>query len=218
MIKEFVKAWDVNNNALLESFEKKSPESYQEILEYLIDIVLNPYLEDIADYPLYNGIDINDITKINDGDYQGTILWVMPFNTYQPSVESYIYTYVSYGSCSGCDTFARIYSNYNLYDEDNADSKGAAKDFHKLALHMLQRFNFINSEEQNDYLGLYDTDFNELLNDNLLGDDLGNFYKIKRNQPYTEVYFLDEQGERIELNSAESFKVSGRCLVNLRKL
>ena len=149
MIDVFVRAWDANQEHLIKSFEDKPPRSYKEILERLIEIVLNPYLteETTVDYPEDGGIDIRDIVEINNGDYQGTLLYVMPFDKYQPSVDEYVYTYVGYGSCSSCDTLQRIQCFYNLDDEDNKQDKvGAAKEFHTLALHMLQRFKRMGDE------------------------------------------------------------------------
>lgn len=56
------------------------------------------------------------ITTIDNGDYQGTQLFVMPMNTYQPCEYEYIMTYANYGSCSGCDTLLSI--QYDSVDED----------------------------------------------------------------------------------------------------
>lgn len=41
------------------------------------------------------------IHKIDDGDYQGTLLFVIAAEGYQPN--DYWYTFGGYGSCSGCD-------------------------------------------------------------------------------------------------------------------
>ena len=43
------------------------------------------------------------MTEIDNGDYQGTMLYLIPFKTYQPAEYEYLMTYVWYGSCSGCD-------------------------------------------------------------------------------------------------------------------
>lgn len=48
-------------------------------------------------------LDLDNITAIDNGDYQGTIMFVIPFDTYQPSEFEYLMTYVGYGSCSYCD-------------------------------------------------------------------------------------------------------------------
>ena len=55
---------------------------------------------------IYTGeddLDLEHITVIDDGDYQGTLLFLIPFKTYQPSEYEYIMSYIGYGSCAGCD-------------------------------------------------------------------------------------------------------------------
>lgn len=148
MIDIFVKAWDENNKKLLESFIFKRPLNYQDILERLITEVINPYLENCNSYPEENGLDVSKITVIDDGDYQGTTLYVIPFDKYQPSIEDYVVTHNYYGSCSHCDTFQRIEYFNNLYGEpEEEEIEQAAKEFHTLALHILQRFKRLKSED-----------------------------------------------------------------------
>lgn len=48
-------------------------------------------------------LNLDEITVINNGDYQGTLIFVIPFDTYQPDEYEYVMTYIGYGSCSGCD-------------------------------------------------------------------------------------------------------------------
>lgn len=52
--------------------------------------------------------DAENITVVDNGDYQGTQLFLIPRDTYQPSESEYLMTYVGYGSCSGCDTLQAI--------------------------------------------------------------------------------------------------------------
>lgn len=56
------------------------------------------------------GPDVNTaaITEIDNGDYQGTLLYLIPFKAYQPDETMYLMTYVGYGSCCGCDTLLNI--------------------------------------------------------------------------------------------------------------
>ena len=53
-------------------------------------------------------LNVSDITEIDNGDCQGTLVYLIPFNTYQPDECQYLMTYVGYGSCSGCDTLQAI--------------------------------------------------------------------------------------------------------------
>lgn len=101
MIKEYVKQWDENKHLLEEWFKNNIPSSYEEIHEKLFELVLKP----IDGWSEWN---LECKRVIDDGHYQGTILFVMCPNRYQPSFDDYVFTYVNYGSCSGCDTFESI--------------------------------------------------------------------------------------------------------------
>lgn len=80
------------------------------------------------------------IHVIDDGHYQGTLLFVVPEDCYQPS--RYYVTKVSYGSCSGCDTMQAIlgHGRYNdktgQYEYTLNDDQ--CKRLATLALHLIQ--------------------------------------------------------------------------------
>ena len=76
--------------------------------------------------------DDKNVTKIDNGDWQGTLLFLIPRKTYQPDPSDYLLTYVSYGSCSGCDTLQRIQSYI-----DGAASEQQIKDYMNLCLHIV---------------------------------------------------------------------------------
>ena len=147
MIKEFVQAWDKNKDLLLENFKQKNPSSYQDIVEKLVTIVINPYLKDECsiEYPMDNGLDIENMTVIDNGDYQGTTIYIIPYDTYQPSVSDYVMTNNYYGSCSGCDTFQSI----ELWDDEatQEEIENAGKEFHGLALNLLQQFKVLGNDD-----------------------------------------------------------------------
>ena len=81
--------------------------------------------------------DYDHITEIDNGDYQGTLLYVIPHKGYQPGPEDYLMTYVYYGSCSGCDTLQGL-----QYSADNgtaiSDLLSLCKD---LMCHMIKPYN-----------------------------------------------------------------------------
>lgn len=81
------------------------------------------------------------MTVIDNGDYQGTQIFIIPSNTYQPSVEDYVYTNTYYGSCSGCDTLQAI-SNY----EEGFPDEEQIKDYMELSLHLLQKCKWLKEE------------------------------------------------------------------------
>lgn len=83
------------------------------------------------------------MTVIDNGDYQGTQIFLIPMETYQPSVEDYVYTNTYYGSCSGCDTLQAIQS----YDYNELPNEEQIKDYMTLALHLLQKCCFLKDGE-----------------------------------------------------------------------
>lgn len=64
-----------------------------------------------------NKLDTDHITIIDNGDYQGTLLFVIPYDNYQPSECEHIMTYIDYGSCSGCDALEAIRYSETLVDD-----------------------------------------------------------------------------------------------------
>ena len=54
----------------------------------------------------YGDPDPNRIHEIDDGDYQGTLVYVIAAKDYQP--DDYWYVKIGYGSCSACDTLEAI--------------------------------------------------------------------------------------------------------------
>ena len=125
MIKEFVKDWEDNKETIREAFSKAHPESYKEIVKAVISAISAAH-DDDYDYP-----DPDRIHQIDDGDYQGTLLFLIPAHGYQPS--DYFYVRVGYGSCSGCDTLQAI-RDY----EDGPPTEKQVNDYMTLALHILQ--------------------------------------------------------------------------------
>jgi hypothetical protein len=124
MIKEFVKLFNEKKEVLKNDFSYKHPEDYEEIVKKVISI-LN---DGSYSYP-----DSERIHVINDGDYQGTLLFVIAATGYQPS--DYWYVKVSYGSCSGCDTLEAI---KQYAGEEDKPTKSQVKDYMTLALHIIQ--------------------------------------------------------------------------------
>ena len=114
MLKVLVEKWDKNKDKLKEALSDviNADIDYEDLVRLTFSTIYNDGDESI-EYP-YTELNCNAITKIDDGDYQGTLLFLIPFKTYQPSEYEYLMTYVGYGSCSGCDTLLAItdYDNY----------------------------------------------------------------------------------------------------------
>jgi hypothetical protein len=124
MIQEFIDRWEAGGREKVQArFSEKHPECYRDIVKAVV--------EAIADSDAYRNPDPERIHGIDDGDYQGTLVFVIGESGYQPS--TYWAVTVSYGSCSGCDTLEGIRS----YDDDKP-SEEQTKDYVTLALHILQ--------------------------------------------------------------------------------
>ena len=99
MIKIMKELWNKHEKELRERLAKRT-DVHQ--LEY-VDLV------HLTFQTIFNGDDrevklnLKEMTEIDNGDYQGTMLYLIPFKTYQPAEYEYLMTYVWYGSCSGCD-------------------------------------------------------------------------------------------------------------------
>lgn len=130
----FVLAWEKNKTEIesyIRTHKQNEYAEYKDLVRLLFDVVINPEIKG-ADRNKY---DCNDIKEIDNGDYQGTLIFILHKNCYQPSITDYMYTYVDYGSCSGCDTLMGI-QDYNL---DKYPTENQIKDYTTLLLHLLQR-------------------------------------------------------------------------------
>jgi hypothetical protein len=147
MVKQFVYAWD-NNKDKLEEFIKTHKQeeygSYKDLVKLLFDVVINPGCKDFT-YPWYQGFDTEDILEIDNGDYQGTLIYILHIDTYRPSVCEYVWTSVEYGSCSGCDTLQGIESCGNYSDE--LPNEQQIKDYMELCLDLLQGCHMLKEYE-----------------------------------------------------------------------
>lgn len=123
MIQEFVDKLVSSREALVEEFQRQRPHSYNALVERLVRLLEN------EDGAYGEAPDHSRIHVIDDGDYQGTRLFIVGANGYQPS--TYWSIFVSYGSCSGCDTFEAI-----GYENEVPESQ--AVEYYTLMLHMAQ--------------------------------------------------------------------------------
>lgn len=121
MIQEFVDAFMAGQPQLRKRLAEKHPDTYLEIVKAVIALIPQEHGNPNAD----------QIHVIDDGAYQGTLLYVIPEIGYQP--DDYWYVKVGYGSCSGCDTLEGIRS----YTDDPPTEK-QVNDYLTLALHVVQ--------------------------------------------------------------------------------
>lgn len=140
MIKEFVELWEKNKSNLRESLAEKKCEDIS--YELLVEMIVTEILNDGRTKLEYEDYDAKKMTVIDDGDYQGTQIFIIPRNVYQPSVDEYVYTHTYYGSCSGCDTLLGIVG----YSDKRPDEE-QLNDLMTLCLHLLQRFKRMEEDD-----------------------------------------------------------------------
>lgn len=103
---------------------------YHELLEMTIKHIINNSETDYYEKFLNE----DKIRKIDDGDYQGTLIFIIPEATYQPSEYDYYVTFADYGSCSACDTLQAI-----QYGNTYESKEEQVNDLMTLCLHMIER-------------------------------------------------------------------------------
>lgn len=135
MLKFCLKQWDKNKDKLRKTLETEKGLNecdYKWLVEIVVKDILNCGEECSEDRYESSDYRWNEkcITEIDDGDYQGTLIYIIPKDTYQPSEYEYLMTFVGYGSCSGCDTLMAIqkYGDDCLTSEQVKDFMGLCKD------------------------------------------------------------------------------------------
>ena len=140
MIKKFVEAFEANRNILERKYSKQHPSSYLGLVTDVVEILSKAK----ANKGLFENLpDPKRITEIDDGDYQGTLVFVIAAQGYQPS--TYWYVAVGYGSCSGCDTLQGIRYD-GAYDADVPNEEQVAS-YLTLALHVVQEIRQMYSQK-----------------------------------------------------------------------
>lgn len=123
MIQTFIKRFYDNKDDIRAEIAKAHIRSYDELVRIVI--------ENITDNDYVHNPDPSRIHCIDDGDYQGTLVFIIAAKGYQPN--RYWATKVYYGSCSGCDALHGI-SNYS----DQPPTEEQIKDYMSLALNVVQ--------------------------------------------------------------------------------
>jgi hypothetical protein len=126
MIEKFANKWQSIESAARARFAEKHWHDYKSLVVAVIELLVEG--EDACNMP-----DPTRIHEINDGDCQGTLVYVIAEVGYQPS--KYWYVKVSYGSCSGCDSLQAI---RECSPDDEKPTDTAASDYYTLATHLVQ--------------------------------------------------------------------------------
>lgn len=139
MNKEIIKKWEANKKYLEAHFANKSDLygswecEYKDVVKAVVQVIIN---DDVSTFYTF---DTERMTVVDDGDYQGSQLFIFPRETYQPSPNDYLVTYEYYGSCSGCDTLMSI-------QEDSKEE--LVTGLMDMSLHLIQNMKFIYGEEE----------------------------------------------------------------------
>lgn len=131
MIKEFVERWEKNKETIRNSLTKH-PNSYVDLVKLVIQNITD------SEYKYKLAPDPERIHSIDDGDYQGTLLFIIPDKGYQPS--TYYSVFINYGSCSGCDTLQAIIGHEFSDSIPNEDQKNR---YMTLCLHVVQKLKIL---------------------------------------------------------------------------
>jgi hypothetical protein len=124
MIKEFADRFIERQAEVKAKIAASRPGSYTDIVRLVVETVTDGG---------YDAIDPERIHSVDDGDYQGTLVFVIGAKGYQPY--DYWYVQVSYGSCSGCDTLQAI---EETWDEDAPLTGREVEGYYTLCLHVAQ--------------------------------------------------------------------------------
>ena len=130
MIKKVITQWEENKHKLEEYFKTTPQDEYSEY-ENIVKKIFQLCITEATDYTDW---DVNRMTVIDDGSYQGTQIFIIPTDSYQPTVENYLMTDTYYGSCSGCDTLLSIGSYSN-----DLPTEQQVKEYMTVALHLVQK-------------------------------------------------------------------------------
>ena len=131
MLKILVRKWDENKDKLKQELSTRrglNACEYKDLVKLTFEVIYNNGEDDD-----WNTLDVERMTEIDNGDYQGTLLYLIPFNSYQPSEYEYLMTYVGYGSWSGCDTLLNIQD----YNDEQLLSESQVKAFMQLCKDIL---------------------------------------------------------------------------------
>ena len=122
MIEELVDRLFEQEAAIREDLRNNPPRSYDDLVKRLVG-----YLADVD--TVSGQLDPKRIHVIDDGEYQGTRLFIVGAQGYQP--RTYWSIFVNYGSCSVCDTFQAA--------RELDDEFARIDDYWSLMLHMVQQ-------------------------------------------------------------------------------
>lgn len=149
MVKEFLEKWWKYKEGMETYFREKgniSEISYHGIVIALVKNVLNRGVK-------WCGLS-EEVCVIDDGDYEGTQIFILHNDACTPEIKDYFYTHNYYGSCSGCDTLLSIVEGSNGKATDEQ-----VKLLMRLAFDLLRNIKPMAADAQYDYEGIHLTEW-----------------------------------------------------------
>ena len=121
MLQYCIDKWEENKEKLKSVIEDDTT-IYKCGYDYLVKLVVRYILNDgekRKERSCCNKDKWNEdrITIIDDGEYDGTLLFLIPRDVTSPGHWDYLQTYVEYGTCSLCDTLEGIQSEDKLFKQ-----------------------------------------------------------------------------------------------------
>ena len=130
---QIINLWEKNKDNLkdfIRNTSKYEYNTYKSLVKLIVDKIINT--DNSKESIKY---DSSNITVIDDGDFQGTQIFIIPAKVYQPLPTEYLVTYANYMSCELCDLLQGIiYSN-----EEDYLNEQQINDIMTLCLHLVQR-------------------------------------------------------------------------------
>lgn len=130
MITELIEQWESNKSGLENWFKTNKLseyDSYEKIVKTLFTYGIKGY-------------DPAKITVIDDGNYQGTKIFIIPEANVSPSAEEYLVTNTFYGSSTHSDVLLSI---IGLSDSDDFPNDEQIKQYMILSLHLVQKIKYL---------------------------------------------------------------------------
>lgn len=128
MIKYCLKKWEKNKDKLETAIRADKTINNEELeYDYLVKLVVDYILNDEENQKDCQTWDSDRISRVDSGEWQGTLLYLIPTKDYQPAEYQYLMTFVDYGSCAGCDTLQYIRGENNW--EEGLPTEQQVKDY-----------------------------------------------------------------------------------------
>lgn len=138
MIPFIIEQWEQNKHHLKQHFNTNPCNSYD--YRDIVKLLFEHCILKATTWSDSIGFDIENMTVIDDGSFQGTTIYIIPKDTIISELSDYIITHNYYGSCSGCDTLLAI--NSETLDGEIPKEQQVIE-YMTVALHLVQKMKWL---------------------------------------------------------------------------